>query len=652
VSDKVKVVLPDGSEKECPAGMTVSQILRNFNPSQAKEMLAASLNGKMVDLSEKVDRDSEIKAITFDSQEGREVFWHSTSHVMAQAVQKLFPGAKLDIGPSIQEGFYYDFDTPNSFGPEDLAKIEKRMQEIVKQNHPFIRKEVSKAQALELFEQRGESFKVARLSELEEDRVTLYQQDDFVDLCRGPHVLSTGVLKNFKLLSVAGAYWKGSEVNPMLQRIYGVSFPRKEDLDQYLKRIEELKRRDHRRLGKELELFSISDEIGPGLVLWHPKGAQIRKVIEEFWTEEHEKHDYQLIFTPHVARLHLWEKSGHTGFYQENMYSTMRVEDEEYQLKPMNCPFHILIYKSKLRSYRELPLKLAELGACYRYERSGVLQGLFRVRGFTMDDAHIFCKREQLEEEVVKLLDFSLSMLRTIGFEKYQIYLSTRPDKAIGEEENWEKATRALRLALEKQELDFEVDEGGGAFYGPKIDLKIKDVMGRPHQCTTIQFDFNIPERFDLTFVDSDGNFHRPIMIHRALLGSLERFFGVLIEHYGGAFPLWLSPVQIKVMPITDEQNSYCAEIRNRLKKEGFRAELDDRNEKINYKIREAEKEKIPYMFIAGKKEVQDGDVSVRRHKEGDLGRFDLNLVIQRLKQEVKDKAVEPVALVKKSDVL
>jgi threonyl-tRNA synthetase len=652
VSDKVKVVLPDGSEKECPAGMTVSQILRNLNPSQAKEMLAASLNGKMVDLSEKVDRDSEIKAITFDSQEGREVFWHSTSHVMAQAVQKLFPGAKLDIGPSIQEGFYYDFDTPNSFGPEDLAKIEKRMQEIVKQNHPFIRKEVSKAQALELFEQRGESFKVARLSELEEDRVTLYQQDDFVDLCRGPHVPSTGVLKNFKLLSVAGAYWKGSEVNPMLQRIYGVSFPRKEDLDQYLKRIEELKRRDHRRLGKELELFSISDEIGPGLVLWHPKGAQIRKVIEEFWTEEHEKHDYQLIFTPHVAPLNLWEKSGHTGFYQENMYSTMSVEDEEYQLKPMNCPFHILIYKSKLRSYRELPLKLAELGACYRYERSGVLQGLFRVRGFTMDDAHIFCKREQLEEEVVKLLDFSLSMLRTIGFEKYQIYLSTRPDKAIGEEENWEKATRALRLALEKQELDFEVDEGGGAFYGPKIDLKIKDVMGRPHQCTTIQFDFNIPERFDLTFVDSDGNFHRPIMIHRALLGSLERFFGVLIEHYGGAFPLWLSPVQIKVMPITDEQNSYCAEIRNRLKKEGFRAELDDRNEKINYKIREAEKEKIPYMFIAGKKEVQDGDVSVRRHKEGDLGRFDLNLVIQRLKQEVKDKAVEPVALVKKSDVL
>ena len=398
-------------------------------------------------------------------------------------------------------------------------------------------------------------------------------------------------------------------------------------------------------VGKELELFSISDEVGPGLVLWHPKGAQVRKIIEDFWVEEHQNHGYQLIYTPHVARLHLWEKSGHTGFYQEYMYSPMQVEDEQYLLKPMNCPFHILIYKSKLRSYRELPLRLAELGACYRYERSGVLQGLFRVRGFTMDDAHIFCKREQLEEEVIKLLDFSLSMLKTLGFERYQIFLSTRPDKSIGEEKNWEKAQDALRLALEKQDLQFEVDEGGGAFYGPKIDLKIEDVMGRPHQCTTIQFDFNIPERFDLTFVDSDGNFHRPIMIHRALLGSLERFFGVLIEHYGGAFPLWLSPVQVRVMPITDEQNSYSVEIESELKKEGFRVETDDRNEKINYKIREAEKEKIPYMFIVGKKEVQDKDVSVRKHKKGDLGRFDLDTIIQKLKDEVKNKTVESMPI-------
>ncbi|MCK4224338.1 MAG: threonine--tRNA ligase [candidate division Zixibacteria bacterium] len=645
MADKVTVVLPDGSRKEYPAEITISQIVRDLDPALAKTALAVFLNGSMVDLSEKVQKDSEIRIITFDSEEGKEIFWHSTSHVMAQAVQNLFPGVKLAIGPPIKEGFYYDFDTPKPFEPEDLARIEKRMKEIVKQNHPFIKKMLNKSEAEEIFKQKGENYKLEILSELEGDKVVLYQHDDFVDLCRGPHLPSTGVIKSFKLLSVAGAYWRGSEKNPMLQRIYGISFPTKDELDQYLKRIEEMKRRDHRVLGKELELFSISDEIGPGLVLWHPKGAQIRKIIEDFWVEEHQKHDYQLIYTPHVARLHLWEKSGHTGFYQEYMYSPMKVEDEQYLLKPMNCPFHILIYKSKLRSYRELPLRLAELGACYRYERSGVLQGLFRVRGFTMDDAHIFCKPEQLEEEVVKLLDFSLSMLKTLGFEKYQIFLSTQPEKSIGEEQNWEKAQDALRRALEKQNLEFEVDEGGGAFYGPKIDLKIEDVMGRPHQCTTIQFDFNIPERFDLSFVDSDGNFHRPIMIHRALLGSLERFFGVLIEHYGGAFPLWLSPVQVRVMPITDQQNSYSAEIESRLKEELFRVELDDRNEKINYKIREAEKEKIPYMFIVGKKEVQDKNVSVRRHKEGDLGRFDLDEIIHKLKEEVKTKAVEPIAI-------
>jgi threonyl-tRNA synthetase len=644
MADKVTVILPDGSKRQYPAGVTLSQIVQDLGPAMAKNALAAFLNGRMVDLSEKVQKDSDIKIITFDSEEGREVFWHSTSHIMAQAVQNLFPGVKLAIGPSIKEGFYYDFDTQKPFEPEDLERIEKRMKEIVKQNHPFIKKELAKLEAEKIFKQKGENYKLEILSELEGDKVVLYQHDDFVDLCRGPHVPSTGTVKNFKLLSVAGAYWRGSEKNPMLQRIYGISFPAKEELDQYLKRIEEMKRRDHRVLGKELELFSISDEVGPGLVLWHPKGAQIRRIIEDFWVEEHQNHGYQLIYTPHVARLHLWEKSGHTGFYQEYMYSPMQVEDEAYQLKPMNCPFHILIYKSKLRSYRDLPLKLAELGTCYRYERSGVLQGLFRVRGFTMDDAHIFCKPDQLEEEVIGLLDFSISMLKTLGFEKYQIFLSTRPDKSIGEEQNWEKATDALRQALEKQNLKFEVDEGGGAFYGPKIDLKIKDVMGRPHQCTTIQFDFNIPERFDLTFVGSDGHFHRPIMIHRALLGSLERFFGVLIEHYGGAFPLWLSPVQVRVMPLTDEQNSYSAEIESELKKESFRVETDDRNEKINYKIREAEKEKIPYMFIVGKKEVQDKNVSVRRHRKGDLGRFDLDKIVQKLKDEVKNKAVEPIA--------
>ncbi len=644
MADKVKVILPDGSKKEYSPGTTAAQILREFDRSLAKNALAASVNGRMVDLSEKLQEDSEIRFFTFDSDEGKEVFWHSTSHVMAQAVRDLFPGVKLAIGPSIEEGFYYDFDTEEPFEPEDLARIEKRMKEITKQNHTFEREEVSKPEAEEIFTQQGEKYKMELLSELDGDRAVLYRHDDFVDLCRGPHVPSTGVIKSFKLLSVAGAYWRGSEKNPMLQRIYGISFRKREELDQYLKRLEEMKRRDHRVLGKELELFSISDEVGPGLVLWHPKGAMIRKLIEDYWVEEHLKHDYQLIYTPHVARLHLWEKSGHTGFYQENMFSTMKVEGEEYQLKPMNCPFHILIYKSKLRSYRDLPFKLAELGACYRYERSGVLLGLSRVRGFTMDDAHIFCKPEQLEEEVIKLLDFSVSMLKTFGFEEYQIFLSTQPEKSIGEEETWEKAQEALRRALEKQHLEFEVDEGGGAFYGPKIDLKIKDVMGRPQQCTTIQFDFNIPERFDLTFVDSDGGYHRPIMIHRALLGSLERFFGVLIEHYAGAFPLWLSPVQIRVMPITDEQNSYSTEIKKRLKGEGFRVELDDRNEKINYKIREAEKEKIPYMFIVGKREVQGNSVSVRKHKKGDLGSFDLDGIIDKLKEEVNKKTVEPAS--------
>jgi threonyl-tRNA synthetase len=641
MADKITVILPDDSKKQYPAGTVISQILKDFDPKLSKNALAAYLNGQMVDLSHKVEENSEVKAVTFDSDEGKEVFWHSTSHVMAQAVRELFPGVKLAIGPSIEEGFYYDFDPQKPFEPEDLNKIEERMKEIVKGNHRFERKELSKSEAEAFFKEKGESYKLEILSELEDDKVVFYQHHSFVDLCRGPHLPSTGLIKSFKLLSVAGAYWRGSEKNPMLQRIYGISFPKKEDLESYLKKLEEAKKRDHRLLGKELELFSISEEIGPGLVLWHPKGAQIRRVIEEYWIDQHQKNGYQLIYTPHIARLHLWEKSGHTGFYQENMFSTMKVEDVEYQLKPMNCPFHILIYKSKLRSYRELPLRLAELGACYRYERSGVLQGLFRVRGFTMDDAHIFCKREQLEEEVRRLLDFSLSMLKTLGFEKYQIFLSTRPEKAIGEEENWEKAQGALKLALEKQNLEFEIDEGGGAFYGPKIDLKIRDVMGRPHQCTTIQFDFNIPERFDLTYVDSDGNFHRPIMIHRALLGSLERFFGVLIENYGGAFPLWLSPVQVRVMPITDEQNSYCSNLRDMLTKEGFRTELDDRNEKIGFKIREAEKEKIPYMFIAGKKEVEGNTVSVRKHKAGDLGSFELDKIIQKLKEEIKIKSSE-----------
>jgi threonyl-tRNA synthetase len=641
MSDMITVILPDKRKKEYKKGIPVSDILKDIDSHLRENTLAAKINGEIFDLSKNIDQDSEIELLTFDSEEGRKIFWHSTSHVMAQAVQYLFPEVKLAIGPSIEQGFYYDFDKKEPFTPDDLEKIENKMKQIIKEDHPFKRMEFSKESAIELFTKRKEKYKLELISEIPEDKVTLYQHDNFVDLCRGPHLPSTGRIKAFKLVNVAGAYWRGKERNPMLQRIYGISYPDLKQLEDQLKRIEEIKKRDHRRLGKELDLFGIYPESGAGLVVWHPKGALVRRIIEEFWIGEHYQNGYELIYSPHIARLKLWEISGHTDFYQENMYAPMKIEEEEYQIKPMNCPYHILVYKSRIRSYRELPLKWAELGTVYRYERSGVLHGLLRVRGFTQDDAHIFCRPDQLEEEVLKLLDFTFHMLKSFGFDQYDIYLSTRPEKAIGEAEDWDKATAALRKSLEKRELDFEVDEGGGAFYGPKIDIKIKDLLGRPWQCTTIQFDFNLAHRFDLSFVAQDGKEHRPFLIHRALLGSLERFFGVLIEHYAGAFPLWLSPVQIRIMPITDEQNPYSAEIKNRLQKESFRTELDDRNEKINYKISEAEREKIPYMFIVGKKEMQNKSVSVRRHKQGDLGQFDLDEIIVKLKQEEKNRSIQ-----------
>ena len=641
MSEKIKVILPGKSKKEYERGISVSDILKDVDSRSRDDAVAARINGEIADLSKVLDGNSEIEILTFDSEEGRKVFWHSTSHVMAQAVQDLFPEVKLAIGPSIEQGFYYDFDKNEPFTPDDLEKIENKMEQIIKADHPFKRIELSKENAIELFSKRKEKYKLELISEIPEEQVILYQHDNFVDLCRGPHLPSTGRIKAFKLVNVAGAYWRGKERNPMLQRIYGISYPDSKQLEDQLKRIEEIKKRDHRRLGRELDLFGIYRESGPGLVVWHPKGALVRRIIEEFWIKKHYQNDYELIYSPHIARLKLWEISGHTDFYQENMYAPMKIEEEEYEIKPMNCPYHILVYKSKIRSYRDLPLKWAELGTVYRYERSGVLHGLMRVRGFTQDDAHIFCRPDQLEEEVLRLLDFTFYMLKSFGFDQYDIFLSTRPEKAIGEIGDWEKATAALRESMEKRGLDFEVDEGGGAFYGPKIDIKIKDLLGRPWQCTTIQFDFNLAHRFDLSFVAQDGKEHRPFLIHRALLGSLERFFGVLIEHYAGAFPLWLSPVQIRIMPITDEQNPYSAEIKNRLQKEGFRAEVDDRNEKINYKISEAEREKIPYMFIVGKREVQSKSVSVRRHKQGDLGQFDLDEIIAKLEQEVENKNIQ-----------
>ena len=541
-----------------------------------------------------------------------EMLRHSTSHVMAQAVCGLFPGTKLAIGPAIDDGFYYDFDTPKPFVPEDLPRIEKRMRQIAAGNHKFIRSDVSKKEALEYFNKLNETYKVELINDLPDGTISFYKHDTFTDLCRGPHIESTNKIKHFKLLSIAGAYWRGSEKNKMLQRIYGTVFNTKEDLDAHIKKLEEMKRRDHRILGRELDLFSIHEEAGPGLIFWHPKGALIRKIIEDFWKDEHLKNGYQLLNTPHIARLDLWKTSGHWSFYRENMYSPIDIDGQEYLIKPMNCPFHIMIYKSHLRSYRNLPIRYAELGTVYRYEKSGVLHGLMRVRGFTQDDAHIYCRVDQLEDEIVKVIKFVIFVLKTFGFSEYDIFLSTRPENYTGQVELWDKATEALKKAVEHMNLKYEIDPGEGVFYGPKIDIKIKDCLGRSWQCSTIQVDFNLPNAFDVEYIGEDGKSTQPVMIHRALMGSLERFFGVLIEHYGGAFPLWLAPVQVKILTVNEAQQKYAEVVRNRLS--GYRVEIDNRNEKLGFKIRESQMEKIPYVLVLGEKEEKSETVAVRAY--------------------------------------
>lgn len=557
---------------------------------------------------------------------------------MAHAVKELFPQVKVTIGPAIEDGFYYDFDKDEPFTEEDLKKIEKKMQEIIKANKPFVRKDISKEEAIKLFESLGETYKIEIINEIEDDKVSIYEEDGFIDLCRGPHISHTGLIKAFKLLSVAGAYWRGDERNKMLQRIYGTAFATKEELDDYLKFLEEVKKRDHRRLGKQLKLFDISDEIGPGLIIWLPNGAIIRKVIEDFWKDEHLRAGYNLLYTPHIAKLDLWAKSGHIDFYRENMFSSMQIDEVAYQLKPMNCPFHIEVYKSELRSYRDLPLRFAELGTVYRYERSGVLHGLLRVRGFTQDDAHIFCTEENLEEEIQKVLDFTVFILSTFGFDNYEIYISTRPEKYVGTLENWERATAALEQALKERKLVYQIDPGEGVFYGPKIDIKIKDVLNRAWQCSTIQVDFNIPERFDITYRGKDGQEHRPIMIHRALMGSLERFMGVLTEHYAGAFPTWLAPVQVEVMSISEKHVDYAKKVYGRLLTEGIRAKLNIENEKIGYKIRQATIEKIPYMLILGEKEIETEKITVRRRNGDNFELIELGKFIDFISKEIKEK--------------
>ncbi|MFA5104043.1 MAG: threonine--tRNA ligase [Candidatus Margulisiibacteriota bacterium] len=549
-----------------------------------------------------------------------EILRHSTSHIMAMAVKKLFPDAKLAIGPAIEEGFYYDFDLPRPLTEEDLPKIEAEMSDIIKRNIPFERLELSKLKASELLEKADEQYKIELLGEIPDEIVSFYKNGDFTDMCRGPHLSSTGKVKAFKLLKIAGAYWRGDEKNAMLQRIYGTAFDTRKELDEYVTRMEEALKRDHRRLGKELDLFNIyHEEAGAGLVYYHPKGAILRGVIEDTLKREHRKRGYQQVVTPHIAKIDLWNTSGHTDYYKENMYF-MKIDEQEYVLKPMNCPGHILIFKRKINSYREMPVRFFELGTVYRYERSGVLHGLMRVRGFTQDDAHIFCTPDQLQNEISSTIDFAFDMIRKFGFEDFKVYLSTRPDSFVGTEENWKSATLALEEAMKAKGVKYEIDPGAGVFYGPKIDVKLKDAIGRFWQGPTIQVDFNNPERFDLNYIGEDGGQHRPVMIHRVVLGSMERFIGVLTEHYAGAFPFWLAPVQVVVLPIADRHNDYVKSIADKLREKDIRVETDERREKIGLKIREAQMQKIPYMLIVGDKEVESGSLSVRSREKGDLG--------------------------------
>ncbi|MBT3169021.1 MAG: threonine--tRNA ligase [Candidatus Cloacimonetes bacterium] len=635
----MNITFPDGAIKEYPKNITPIEIAESISHGLAKQIVVAKVNDELVDLNFEIVEDAKIMFFKFDSEEGRSVYWHSTAHLLAQAVRTLFPDVKVTIGPSIENGFYYDFDKEIPFTDDDLQKIEQKMKELAKLKNIYKREELSKQEAIDKFQKMGENYKLELLADIPNDEIiSIYTQGDFTDLCRGPHLTDTAKIKSIKLLKTSGAYWRGDAKNKMLQRIYGVSFPSNKELNKYLYNLEEAKKRDHRKLGKELDLYSISDDIGPGLVLWHPNGATMRSIVEDYWKKRHFAKDYKLVQTPHIGKAELWEKSGHLGFYNESMYSAIEVDGQEYYLKPMNCPFHIAIYQSQRRSYRELPIKYAEMGTVYRYENSGSLHGLMRVRGFTQDDAHIICTPQQLDAEVENVVEFSINTLRAFGFEKFDIYLSTMPEKAVGEKSDWDKATVALKNSLQKLNLDYKVDEGGGAFYGPKIDIKIKDALNRSWQCSTIQFDFNLPTRFGMEYIGEDNAPHRPFMIHRALLGSIERFFGTLIEYHAGNFPVWLCPIQVKVLPISDQYIDYAQKINEILITNNIRSEVDFRNEKIGYKIREAEMMKIPFMFIVGQKEMDANSVSVRRHQEGDLGSFRLADIIEKIQKDVEEK--------------
>jgi threonyl-tRNA synthetase len=626
-----------GENKSYSSGITPGDILQDLGIGNGREIVAADFNGHSIDLSTPLTESGSLDFIVVRSPKGLDILRHSAAHVMAQAVKELFPDAKVTIGPAIEDGFYYDFDTSRPFTPEDLEKIENRMQEIVKGRLPFRRFVLPRDEATRFFQEKNETYKVELIRDINEEELSLYTQGDFTDLCRGPHIPDSGFIKGFKLTKVAGAYWRGDERNPMLQRIYGTAFPSRDELKNYLRLIEEAKKRDHRKIGRELDLFSIVEDVGPGLVIWHPKGAMLRYIIEDFERVEHFKRGYQLVQGPQILKRELWEKSGHFDNYRDNMYFTT-VDETEYGIKPMNCLAHMMIYRSKIRSYRDLPLRFFELGTVHRHEKSGVLHGLLRVRQFTQDDAHILCRPEQLNDEILGIINFVRDVMGMFGFE-YTMELSTRPEKSIGTDEDWERATNALENALKQLQVDYEINEGDGAFYGPKIDIKLKDALSRSWQCATIQCDFTLPDRFDLTYVDSDGQRKRPVMIHRVVLGAIERFIGVLIEHYAGAFPLWLAPVQVVIMTITDRQDAYAEAIAQKLKDQGVRLEADLRNEKIGFKIREARNQKIPYMIVIGDKEMDTGTIAVRKRGQDLTKNYSLEEFIAQFRDEV-DKRV------------
>ena len=632
----IKIELKDGAIIEVEKGSSIIDVAKKISEGLARVALVGLVNGEVQDLRHKLTEDCKLEILTFDSLEGKKAYWHTTSHIMAQAIKRLYPEIKLAIGPSIDNGFYYDFDTEKPFSEEDLIKIEDEMKKIIKEDLPLERFELPRKEAIKFMEEKGEPYKVELINDLPEDAIiSFYKQGEFTDLCAGPHVAKTGNIKAVKLLTSSGAYWRGNEKNKMLQRIYGISYPKASQLEEYLNMLEEAKKRDHKKLGKELELFMITGE-GPGFPFFLPKGMVLRNVLEDYWRKIHTLNGYQEVKTPVMLNEELWHRSGHWDHYKDNMYTT-KIDEQDFALKPMNCPGGMLVYKSKMHSYKDLPIRMGELGLVHRHEKSGQLNGLFRVRCYTQDDAHIFCLPEQIESEIIDLMHLINQVYSLFGF-TYTVELSTRPEDSMGSDEDWTTAENALRKALEHENMEYVVNEGDGAFYGPKIDFHIKDSLGRDWQCGTIQLDFQMPERFDLNYIGQDGEKHRPVMLHRVVFGSIERFIGVLIEHYAGAFPTWLAPVQVKILTISDKQKEYADELVKQFMKEGIRAELDDREEKIGYKIREAQLQKIPYMLIIGEKEVEANAVGVRARKEGDIGQMPVKEFISKIKEEIEEK--------------